>query len=310
MSKEGGMLWNRIRTVWVSLLFGATLATVALFGAQSNQDSVYFFWKAVKEQRTIHILGSIHVGNPELYPLSSVVEQAFASSEGLLVEIDLQNAGNAAVLKAVQNKMYYGADSALSMDLSDTSYKALQSLLKEWEVPIAVFEKTRPWAVSLMLTMEGFKRAGLQPEHGIDKYFMDQAYQSQKPVHGLETMEFQTDMLMRLSQMYGDALLLYTIADLAMIQEYSTQILQSWKSGNDAQLQALILETYSKKQEMYGDFLDILIYDRNHTMVDSMVQMSTPYRSVFVVVGAAHLLGQQGIPSLLEQKGYVVHRIR
>src|SRR3569833_4420418 len=49
----------------------------------------YLFWRASSPGSTVYLLGSIHIGRPEMYPLSSAIDQAFARADALVVEADV-----------------------------------------------------------------------------------------------------------------------------------------------------------------------------------------------------------------------------
>ena len=56
-------------------------------------------------------------------------------------------------------------------------------------------------------------------------------------------------------------------------------------------------------------FFERLIDSRNVKMVDALDRLAGRPRTLFVVVGAAHFVGERGLPALLTRKGYAVRQL-
>ncbi len=60
--------------------------------AEKN-DRRYFLWKAAAGKGTAYLLGSLHFGAQDMYPLPEGITDAFAAAEVLVVEANLRNLG-------------------------------------------------------------------------------------------------------------------------------------------------------------------------------------------------------------------------
>lgn len=59
--------------------------------SENNIDTQGLMWKVENKGNTVYLLGSIHYGNPELYPFRNDVLDNFSESETLYVEVDITN---------------------------------------------------------------------------------------------------------------------------------------------------------------------------------------------------------------------------
>ena len=57
------------------------------------------------------------------------------------------------------------------------------------------------------------------------------------------------------------------------------------------------------------DYNRRLIEGRNYTMTDTITGYLNQSGTYFVLVGAAHLIGKEGIPALLQSRGYQGERL-
>ena len=87
--------------------------------------------------------------------------------------------------------------------------------------------------------------------------------------------------------------------------EQLTCLIKAWQAGDQAQLDTLFNES------QYDDNTDAaLIVDRNHDWADKLIEDPTYQHGKFlIVVGAMHLLGEEGLPELLKQKGFSIKQL-
>ena len=80
--------------VKIAILVVVVLCLSLLLPLSACPDSApgkSFIWKVSSETNSIYLLGSIHLATPELYPLDSCIEDAFALADNLVVEVDLSS---------------------------------------------------------------------------------------------------------------------------------------------------------------------------------------------------------------------------
>jgi uncharacterized protein YbaP (TraB family) len=60
------------------------------------------------------------------------------------------------------------------------------------------------------------------------------------------------------------------------------------------------------EDESFQEVHEILIMTRNHKMVEKIEGFLKSDNNYFVVVGSGHVVGKEGIISLLREKGYAI----
>jgi len=106
----------------------ATLLTLILVAAAcraSAAEHKLFAWRVAGDPGTVYLLGSIHVGKPDLYPLPQPIEQAFAVSPELVKEIDTSGSNLALLQQQVLQRGLYTGGDKLESHLSPPTRAAL-----------------------------------------------------------------------------------------------------------------------------------------------------------------------------------------
>ena len=122
--------------VFLAIVAGAQLAAQA-----PAEPGKLFLWEAVGEKGRAYLLGSIHLAREDLYPLDEVIESAFAQSETLVVEVDLNQLDEGAFQLQVLGAGVYGDGRALESELSSDTLGKLQSFLEERGVPFGPLQR-------------------------------------------------------------------------------------------------------------------------------------------------------------------------
>lgn len=133
------------------------------------------------------------------------------------------------------------------------------------------------------------------------------------PMDGLETRDFQHDILVKL---FDEKLLrgiVATTKDRAELREEKLRSLRGYCEGTKGE--ELFDEHERKAMHNVGytdadldGFENTLVYDRNAAWIPKLEEMFAS-GGVFVAVGAGHLRGPKGVPALLEARGYAVTRV-
>lgn len=79
--------------------------------------------------------------------------------------------------------------------------------------------------------------------------------------------------------------------------------MRAWRTGDVKAMESLVTQTLNEYPEIRPIY-DMLFYRRNRDMTARIEQFLQSRDTVFVVVGAAHLVGKEGIIELLKKKGY------
>ncbi len=284
--------------------FSALIVGLLLLSTQlSAQTGKNFLWKVEGEGGSIaYLLGSLHVLTPEWYPLSAVINQAFANSQTLVEEVDLDETNDPMLMMAALSKAMLADGKTLDQIVAPDVYAEVKRRAEQSGLPMLALQRMKPWLVAITLMAPTLQAAGFKPEWGVDRHFFDRAKASGMKRQALETIAYQLERFDQLSPKLQEELLKTTMADLDTEVMGVKEMAQSWASGNVAAMEKLTLAALKEAPELYTR----LLVERNTNWIPHVETCLKDKAACFIVVGAAHLVGPDGLPALLTQKGYKV----
>jgi uncharacterized protein len=288
------------------------LLSVFLAVAQAQQSAPaqpkarrFLMWKATSPTATLYLVGSIHVGDSSMYPLPAEVESAFAAAKALAVEINIKNVNQAKTMSLVQAYGMYGADDSLTKHLSKETMATLDEYCTKHNVPRAGIEQLKPWVVAVTIAALAWQQAGEDPALGIDMHFLNESKPPQR-VEELETMESQLAIFATATEEEQQGMLETTLKQGDKIKDMIKRIQSAYISGDPDALQKIMEEEADMGSK---SLTKKLLDDRNVTMAAKLDEFLKGKEPVFVVVGAAHIIGDKGVAKLLRDKGYKVDQV-
>jgi len=286
-------------------LFKATLLlTLLLFSPILNAKSILY--KVTSPTSTVYVLGSIHLAKPELYPLKKPIEVAYNNSDILVVELDPNSQHS---MQVIQNSMMtlgmYGPGKSLKSELTPQTYKLLSDYLKTTGLSLDIMQPMRPWTVMLQISMMEMIRLGYDPSLGIDQHFLQKASRDGKTVLEIESAEEQMALLSKDDKQFQDLLLRYTIEEMHEMEPLLNKMFKSWKEG-DAKGLASVVNSSLVVDPRLIEIYEVLITKRNYTMTKKIQSYLKTMKNYFVVVGAGHVVGDEGIVNILKKRGFRV----
>lgn len=304
---------NRILIVLLTFIsFGISnpflAAPKAQFDAgQCPDQHPLFAWQIQGLDKPVYLMGTIHFGNPSMYPLDSQIVQAIQSSEVLVGELALDPQTQ---MKAALALQQFGMIQEPGKTLKDQiEAEVYQDFVKKAELvglPSMMYQKLKPWAAGMFISVFDLKRLGIHEHDGVEVR-VKQIYGSSKPNEGLETPLSQIQAFDQLKDANG--FLRMSLRDDKSLVKEMNKLLNSWKCGDISQMNQVVKE---ESFDLIEDpkFLRALVEDRNHKMVQEIVSryLKTP-RAAFIMVGAAHFVGDEGILKLLSQQGYELKQL-
>jgi hypothetical protein len=118
-------------------------------------------------------------------------------------------------------------------------------------------------------------------------------------------MEFQISQFDEMSLTEQDRLLASTIKELDTEKASVTKLADAWKAGDVPTVERIVLQDLRDEPRMYQR----LLVDRNRTWIPKIDALFTRRGRAFVVVGAAHLVGPDGLLAMLRSKGYTIEQL-
>ena len=291
---------NRYRLRAGTTVVVALLTTLALAAPSAQTAGKNFLWKVQHGTGVLYLAGSVHALSGDVYPLNDAYQRAFDASDTLVEELDLNEAGMLSAAPALLTKGMYMDGRTFNQVVSADTVALVQARLKGTPFSLELIQSMKPWMVMLMLSAMQVQLAGLDAQLGLDKHFYDKAVTAGKTVVGLETAEFQIDRFDTMPEPLQEQLLRTTLTELDTAQSELRTIVSAWQRGDAAALERTLLGGFQKYPAAYQS----LIVDRNRNWMPQLDRCLARSRPCFVVVGAAHLVGPDGLLKLLQQKGY------
>lgn len=270
--------------------------------APPAKASTLFLWTTKSKTATVHLLGSVHVGNEELYPLDPRIEAAFRASDVLVLEVDMDDEAmaNAAVQMTEAALLPKGEN--LDDLINDETRRLLKEKLARLEMLPAQVQMFKPWFVAMTITMREIEAAGFDAELGLEQHFLRSA-RGTKQVLSLESIEEQLAAI----QAYTD-----DVADEALRQAletdsaaYLASMLDAWRQGDTERLDRMLDEA-----RKYPDSYQVMFTNRNLGMANKVEAYLRSQKTYFVVAGAGHMVGKDSVVDLLRRRGHRVIQAR
>jgi uncharacterized protein YbaP (TraB family) len=194
------------------------------------------------------------------------------------------------------------AGQTLESVISADTMATVRAKVDELGLPLAPLQLFKPWALALTLEGLAWQKAGFNPELGLDKHFYDRAKEADIAVQGLETLDFQIAQFDGMPMPLQDRMLSETLKEMETTESAVGELAQAWKAGDAPAIAKVVLRDLKSEPQMYQR----LLLDRNRTWLPKIEALFSRPRAAFVVVGAAHLVGSDGLLEMLKAKGYRV----
>jgi uncharacterized protein len=275
---------------------------VAVPSAQDAAASKHFLWKVDGRKTPLYLLGSIHLLSSTYYPLPAPLYQAFDSAGTLIEEINLDEMTSGSAVSLMLSRALYQDGHTLDQALTRETYERLTAYLQGAGMPLDPMKRFKPWMVGLTITALEAQKAGFDPNLGVDKHFFDRAKKSGKTIEALETAAFQIERLDELLPADQDDFIRQTLNEIENQRNNLKSMADAWAAGDTRALESLLLDGFKESPRTYQR----LVVERNANWLPTLDRCLDAPRPCFVVVGAAHLVGPDGLVAMLRKKGLTV----
>lgn len=281
----------------------ATLFSCPIFADDSGHPVT--LWQIRGTHNSVYLLGSIHLLRPQDYPLPSVLESAYDDAEILIMEVDMDDLDPLAAQAAFTAHGVLHDDTTLRDLMGEDLYQQASAAATRIDIPLDMLEKTEPWYAAITVEILILNRIGFDPTLGIDMHMMSKAVTDGKPIHGLETIEEQIQILDTMSLAAQREMLLSTLEEGAELGEIMDKLIAAWRHGDTGYLNTGLLDSFAEHPELKK----AVITDRNARWVEYIDALLDDDDDYLIIVGALHLVGDDGVPERLERKGISVRQL-
>jgi uncharacterized protein YbaP (TraB family) len=271
-----------------------------------------FMWevKAREGDGKLYLLGSIHVGKDDMYPLNPIITDAFESSDILAVECDSTSVFQRPDYLQLMEKLMYTDGTDIRDHIPEDLYEKTDAFLREKGLSIGFFSLYKPVVLAQNITSLMLEEWGYSSDKGIDVYFINLARERGMEIIEIESVEFQFDMLGGFSDEIQIMELRHTLEGIETSRIILEGMLEFWNTGDVRSFEELISQEDDSlspgEKELYREYEKIMFDDRNLNMADKAEEYLKTGKTTFYIVGAGHMVGETGIIKLLRDRGYTV----
>jgi uncharacterized protein YbaP (TraB family) len=248
---------------------------------------------------TVYLVGSMHLLREGDAALPATFDRAYAEAERLVMEIDVDDLDPAAAAAFTSTHAAFAAGDGLRAALGERRWRRARAGFERLGVEIETLDGLEPWAVALLYSVSSMTDLGFDPELGVEEQLKARAVADRKPIEGLETVEYQLGLFDALSLADQARLLDLALDDAAGSARELDALTRAWREGDARALSRLLLREYRRFPSLY----EPLVYGRNRNWIPRIEQLLAGSDDALVVVGALHLVGEQGLVALLRARG-------
>ncbi len=282
------------------------LALLVLFFFSSLTIAKAPVWKVSKGDQYLYLGGTIHLLSENDYPLPAGFDTAYDNTDKIVLETDLAALEAPEVQGQLLNAMSYQDHRGLSNVLDRDVYDQLDTLLKSKGIPIAVFDRFTPAGAIMALTQFELQRLNLIGDDGVDIYFSKQAIRDGKKASFLESFEEQLGFIKSMNQLDPNQVIKSGLKDITQLESAWSELLSAWKTGNLVALEELAIRDMKRD---FPNMYQTVLVKRNKAWLEEIEAMMLTKDKEFVLVGALHMAGEEGLVNRLKAVGFIVKQL-
>jgi uncharacterized protein YbaP (TraB family) len=280
------------------IIFFVVAAFVTLTLFSDGAETHACVWKVTgPNDSTLYLGGSVHGLLSADYPLPPAYNRAFDDSSALVIEEDV----NVSLSKArsFYKSGFYPKSDSLKNHVDPRTYDYLRRLFDLSHIPEAQWSKCKPWMLTMTILSTSTNNLG------IEAHLIRRARANHKQVLGIESFQEHAEVISGMPDKQAELVLLFNFIPQDEQSERRNQLIAEWRRGD---VDALA----SREAQVFHDlpsYRERLINERNRNWLPKIEDYLTHRDKYFVVVGAAHLGGAQGVLALLRSRGYKLEQL-
>jgi hypothetical protein len=273
--------------------------TVARF--PSNKDDNTLLWEISRKDLPApsYLFGTFHLMCKTDIHLSNNLRQALKNSGEVYFEMDMDDLSNtlgALLFMKMKN------DTTLKDLYTPEQYKKLDGFFRDTlHISMTLLQKMKPLFLQALLYP---KMMPCNTMSGMEEALMALAQENKKEIKGFETIEFQASVFDSIPYQVQANELLKSIDSLGEYKKEFQKTLAIYKSQRLSEIENM----FTTSEFEVSDNQDLLLDKRNKNWVAQLRELLL-HKSLFIAVGAGHLVGTNGLIALLRKEGYTLRPV-
>lgn len=265
-------------------------------------------WSLADEDSTIYLFGTFHILPSSLSWTTAAFDEAMKATTTTVTEVDTKSPqSQAAMTRLVQELGLNPPGVTLSSTLGETRAARFAEVAGRYGLNMAEFEPLRPWLAMIALSVAILQKEGFSEESGAEATILARASAEGDRIAHLESAEYQVRALASLDEAEILADFDSSLDQFDEFKSYAKRVVSAWKKGDAEMLEK---ETLAPMREAAPLAFRTLITDRNRNWTVEIERMLAGDEDYFIAVGAGHLIGEDSVVDMLEERGYEVRRVQ
>ena len=280
------------------------ILSLVLGGLAFTSHAQTSVWKVSKNGNDMYLGGSVHALRPSDHPIPKAFETAYNKAEKVVFETDMKQLKSPETQQLVMAKGMIQGDKTVKDLLNKEAYEALDKTCTAMSIPLGSLSKFKPSLLMVSLVAMKMQQAGINAE-GIDSYIYKKASEDKKGLGILESVESQVNVITTMGEENPNKYVLLTIKDLNNTTADFDKLVSDWRTGSNKYM----VDKMTEMQETLPGMYDALLSKRNAKWMPQIEAFLKDKPVEFVVVGALHLHGPEGLLTVLKAKGYSIEQM-
>lgn len=283
--------WMRALVIAVSMLMPVTAAMAS--GAP-------FLWRVFGPRAPHFLAGSVHLA-PDTDELPAALDDAYDQSSGVVFETDLGALESDA---AQQQLLLQGraGPGGLASEIGNKEFAHVQAQLRKLKLPPDLCDQVHAWFCGMMAEVAVWKQLGFDGATGIDEQLYDNAQDDDKKIRWFEAPQVQLALFSGMPAPVAREFLNASLDENGDPSQSPEALYRAWRNNDTATIEKAVLEMRHDYPQVY----DRLLLNRNRNWMPQLERILAEGQTQMIVVGAAHLVGPDGLVAQLKAKGYTV----
>lgn len=271
--------------------------------AQTKKASNTLLWEISGKglKKPSYLFGTHHLVNAKFADTMKVLQEKLKSVDAVVGELLMDSTMQTKLAPFLMMK-----NNTLDSLLTKAEYKEVEDYFKSKspDFDLKQLNNFKPAMVSIMVALFDDPDVQKGLGEGIDNSFQQYAKKNAKLVFGLETAEYQGALLFDNDLQKQKKALLKSIRETAKNKEIMKQLKTDYLAQDMDKLTILFKDMDEENKE----FMTELLRNRNKRWLDQLPALMDK-QSLFIAVGAGHLLGNEGLIKGLQALGYTLKPI-
>lgn len=248
-------------------------------------------------KKSSYLFGTYHFADKGFVDTMKVLNEKLKSADAIVGELLIDSTVAMKLMPYMMMK-----DTTLDRLLTPKEYQSVADYIKKIsDLDLKLFNSMKPMAVQTLIIQFTAPKTFTETNPALDQYLQDYGRASQKAILGLETVEDQAKLLFGNNLLRQKELLLKAVKGADENKEEGKKIYNFYIAQDLTELEKL----FAKSKDLTIEEWDGLLKNRNQKWMAALPELMQQ-QSLFIAVGAGHLVGADGLIKGLKAKGYTV----